>query len=195
MKKKNKEVVIDDKIITGEGEIRSFAYLRQGAKHFLQTAEEMELGKYYNLMSSMLFCAFSLEAYVTHLGEKLLKDDWEYFKRLNPVGKLKLLDKILNLKIDCFKSPFSVFADIFSYRNKLVHGKTETVSTPSIKPNKKFPVEFETKWQKITTIKTAKRFVENTELMMNWLYENTKIDELPPDCFGMSSYTAKIRNS
>jgi len=99
------------------------------------------------------------------------------------------------LKIDFTSSPFSVVSDIFNYRNKLVHSKTEIVKEPTIKKHKKFPVEFETKWQKTTTINTARRFVENTELMMVWLYQNTNIDELPPDCFGMSSYSAKTRNS
>lgn len=185
---------MDDKIIEGDGEVRTFAYLNRGAKHFLQNAEETELGKYYNLMGSMLFCAFSLEAYVTHLGKLLLINDWKYFEKLNPNGKLRLLDRTLKLDIDYSKPPFSVFPDIFDYRKKIVHGKTEKVTEPTIKKHKKFPVEFEAKWQKITNKTTANRFVENTGLMMNWLYVNTKIDKLPPDYFGMSSYSEKFRN-
>ncbi len=189
---KNKPIEYNGKSIEGEGEIRPFAMLMTGANMFLEKAEEKEDGRTYNLMASMLFCAFAIESYLTHLIQILMEKDWTHFDRLNPKGKLKLLEKSLNLKIDYSNSPFTTFVDIFQYRNKLVHGKTETVDIPTLLYDKKFPVTFEADWEKQTTINTAKRFLKDTRTFIDILFKETGIDKLPPGMSGMSNWTEKV---
>lgn len=181
----------DGKIIVGEGEVRPFALLMTGANMFLEEAEKKEDGRTYNLMASMLFCAFAIESYLTHLIQILMEKDWAHFDRLNPKGKLKLLEKSLNIKIDYSNSPFTTFVEIFQYRNKLVHGKTETVNIPTLLYDKKFPITFEADWEKQTTLKTAKKFLKDTRFLIDILYTKTSLDKLPPGISGPSTWTEK----
>ena len=72
---KNNTTKYAGKIIEGEGEVRPHAMLVTGASMFLKNAKTISEGKSYFLMASMLFCAFSLESYLSHLGRLSLNND------------------------------------------------------------------------------------------------------------------------
>lgn len=61
--------------VKGEFETIAFAYMNIGATHMLELAESSDEGQLYNLVSSITFSVFTLEAYFNHLGANL-HDDW-----------------------------------------------------------------------------------------------------------------------
>ncbi len=79
----------------------------------------------HHLTTSMLFCSFTIEACLNHLGEKMFLF-WEPLKKkLNPGEKLDILSVALSFQPDFEKRPFQTFRSIFKFRNWLVHAKIE----------------------------------------------------------------------
>ena len=54
-------------------EVRTFADLAHGADVLIMKTEKDQSGSYYTIMSSLLLTAFTFEAYLNHLGSKLIK--------------------------------------------------------------------------------------------------------------------------
>jgi len=125
----------------------------------------------------MLYCAFTMEAFLNHIGSLLLKtwDKSEIWYK--PKQKLKCISENLEITFDLSKRPFQTFNDLFVYRNWLVHGKTEEVHEPTIIETSIGPdFDFESEWEKWTNYKTAKRFNEDTCKMMNELYHVKRLE-------------------
>jgi len=176
--------------ITGSGEVYTFAYLHTASKHFLQIAEQTKEGQLYNLMSSMIYCAFTLEALIHHIGELKFGDEWKKYERKRPKEKLKLLKTKNGWDLELGSSPFQTFDLIFSYRDDIVHGKTEINIAPTIKPEKKLPIDFDAEWMEFTNLETAKTFVEDTDLMVVELITLTNHRKLIPGQMGFSTYSS-----
>jgi hypothetical protein len=119
-------------------------------------------------MTSMLFCAFTLEAFLNHVGEKSLPY-WEPLKKkLSPLEKLDVLSSTLSLKLDFGKRPFQTFGKVFKFRNLLVHAKTETLITEGdfiLTDTESFSKPL-TEWEELLSIEHARRFLDDTEQMV-----------------------------
>lgn len=176
--------------ITGSGEVYTFAYLHTAAKHFLQIADQTKEGQLYFLMSSMIYCAFTLEALVQHIGELKLGEEWKNYEYNCFKDKLKFLNKKFNWDIDLGNRPFQTSTSIFSYRNDIVHGKTELNIAPTIKPEKKLPVDFDAEWMEFTNLESAKTFIEDTDKMVFELITLTNHRKLIPGQMCFSSYSS-----
>ena len=78
----------------GEGKTRTFAYLWVTTKRMFELVEdEKEYQIRTMTMSCMLYCAFTLEAFLNHIGN-LIPDQWsEKHGRKRPKEKLELIEK------------------------------------------------------------------------------------------------------
>lgn len=101
-------------------------------KHTLTIAEQMitqaqnnENIEWHNAISTIVFCAFSLEGFLNHIGNELIKDWNSLFENLNPKAKLLLLTDKFNLNID------------FGKATKILNDTKEIIDTL----NKKFHIE------------------------------------------------------
>lgn len=194
-KAKQHTIVHCDKKITGSGNVYTFAYLHRGSRHFMEMAELTEEGRIYNLISAMIYCAFTLEALIHHIGEMKMGMIWSCHERKSPKEKLRVLKKEYRWDIDLGKRPFQTFHSIFSYRDDIVHGKTEIDIPPTVKPEKKFPVDFESEWMKYTNLETAKIFIEDTDQMVKQLITLTDHPKLFYGQMGFAEYsTTLIKN-
>lgn len=81
---------------SAEREVITFAYLYKTAESALEHAKEIPKGSFYQVMSSLVFSAFALEAYLNHLGEKVLPF-WAEIDRIKTLAKLKVLHTHLGL--------------------------------------------------------------------------------------------------
>jgi len=190
MSKSEHTIIRNGEKITGSGEVYTFAYLHRGAKHFYELAEKVEEGQSYYLMSTMIYCAFTLEALIHHIGELTMGDGWKQYERKSPKVKLKTLIIENSWSLDLGKRPFQTFQSIFSYRDDIVHGKTEINIAPTIKSEKKLPVDFDSKWMEFTRIETANTFVKDTDKMVFELITMTDHPNLIPGQMGSSHYTS-----
>ena len=85
------EVVMSNATVSGRQTTNTFAYMFVGAKAMLNQAERDQNGQLYNLVSCLIYCAFTIEAYLNHLGQ-LKHNDWDRKERsLSKLKKFKTL--------------------------------------------------------------------------------------------------------
>lgn len=147
----------------------------------LRQAKTTEEGSFYNCLTAELFSAFSLEAYLNHLGVQKLPY-WESVERkLGPNGKLKIICHELDLKPNFGTRPFQSFRILFQLRNSFVHGKTEYLEMndeQSLKVREK-PKMPKTKWQSLINLDMAIQFTEDTQKMIKTLHAKSGMQRNP----------------
>ena len=74
----------------------------------------------------ILFSAFTLEAFLNHIGEIIFQERWvdEKLEWLDPNTKLKHVCREIGLAVNYNDDPFKSFSWIFDFRDHLVHGRT-----------------------------------------------------------------------
>lgn len=183
MTKKNKILITD---VEGEGEFYTYQYLLAACDYLLKNKEKE--GEFYRNMLVMMLSALSLEAYLNHIGSFLLKTWQDIEKSLSPKSKLNLILEISKIDIDFGVMPFQKFDEIFKYRNEIVHGKTiKSKDVVNVKRSS-MPYQVQPKLEKITTNDNARQYLKLSNKMIDFLYDNSKVDLPPKGLFG-SAYT------
>jgi hypothetical protein len=161
------------KSIQGQRTIYTTAYLRNISWTCLERAKEETKGRYNFIASSMVFTAFSVEAYLNHLGSEKT-NFWDTIERkLSPKQKLDTLSSIIGIDIDYGSRPFQTFQKMFSLRNSLAHGRTEKLPVDSIQvlSDDEIPNMPTTTWEEEITIKNASRYLADSKEMIRMLNE------------------------
>ena len=83
-----------------------------------------------DMMASLVFCAFKIEAKVNYVGWKTLQEGWP--ERANLREKIDLLRKTLGLKADWSTRPLQTIAQLKRFRDTLAHGKPEIVDETKV---------------------------------------------------------------
>ena len=122
-----------NKIIV-KAETTSFAYvtLYSAAYYSLKAAKDSMDGRLFNCLSAMVFSAFSLEAYLNHLGTSEFPNWVKIERRKSPKQKLEMLTAKKGYSSDFSKPPFETFDKIFKFRKQIAHGRTERVKVEEI---------------------------------------------------------------
>jgi hypothetical protein len=120
------------------------------AKYFLHLAEQSEEGQFFTAQSSLLFSAFTHEAFLNTLGPKILSF-WEEVEYLSPYQKLTILTATLQYKPDFAKRPYQTLKSLFEFRNAIAHGREEQIkldgkAIPKSKSNLSYVKSVESKW-------------------------------------------------
>ena len=178
---------------------KSFAYNYKASTFFLKNAESSEEGSYYNILSSILFSALTLEAYVNHQGSIDINNwkDWDKKKKPTIKQKLEKFSEFNNFKIDYNANPYSVIDILFEIRNIVSHGQTITIKKKVRKAqnNSKAALkDLETMLEKQCTIEKAKKFNKKTKKIIESLNEHSK-NEIKKSLLwnlGGGSYQIKI---
>jgi len=156
------------RIFSGNVTFRPYQEFTAISYYQLKDAKKSINGRYGHCLVSMVFCAFSLEAFLNHLGDSLFQNLWN--TRLAPETKLELISKKLGISIDKRIEPFSDFGNIFRYRIDIVHARTlkSTFTTNQVRVDG-VPVIPKPQWDTITRIDIAEKFFNNTEKMIAFL--------------------------
>jgi len=109
---------------SGKSETYAFALLYQAASFAFAQAKERADGRSLNCLQALLDSAFCLEAFLNHLGEHELAL-WTRPERKSSHEKLKLIVKRCGFAPDFSKRPYSTFDWVFSFRDDVVHARTE----------------------------------------------------------------------
>jgi hypothetical protein len=102
----------------------TFALLSAAGWHALKDGQERLEGSFFEWMTAGVFAAFSLEAYLNHLGPKRSKC-WSGLERLSVGTKLELILEDLDHRPDFSSRPFQTMKDLLRFRNQVAHGKSE----------------------------------------------------------------------
>lgn len=144
--------------------------------------------EYNNSLSTVVFCAFSLEGFLNHVGEELVKDWNESFESYKPKDKLLFLANKFNIEIDFGKSPFQSFKIIFEIRNQLSHPKTKEHIKDSkfkLKVNENSTWNAN-RWECYSNKKEAKQILHDTKKIIDELDQKFPIEKIP--CFILSEH-------
>jgi hypothetical protein len=160
-------------LVEGETTTVSFACMHSGAKYMLKIAEESNEGQLYTLVASLIFSAFTLEAYLNHLG-KLRNREWDEIERKYPkLEKYKLFATAANITVDFNVRPYCTLKELFEFRDRMAHGKTTTepVSTYIEEFADRLPqLLSENGWQAFAKFETALRSIKDVEDLIRELH-------------------------
>jgi len=165
-------------LVKGKKTLYTFAYLRTISWACHKRAKESIKGRNLLISSSMVFTAFSIEAYLNHLGSNVT-DFWDSVERkLSPREKLDLISSILKIKIDYGSRPFQTFVNMFAFRNALAHGSTEILSAESIQilSDEDIPSLPKASWEESITLESATRYLEDGKAIVLHLNSKAKLD-------------------
>jgi len=168
--------------ITRHREVHTYCELWWTAHSMLMQGRSEEDTSHSQFMGSLVFTAFSLEAFLNHIGPKLFQC-WSDLERLGPKEKLNVLAEKLGVTVDYGKRPWQIIKNLFEFRNDLAHGKSikvleENVVTLS-RYNHRSIVLARTRWEKFCTHENAERAREDVEKIVHTLSEASGLEEHP----------------
>ena len=146
----------------------TYAYCRIAARDALKQAEQSKTGALYFCMMAGVFAAFTVEAFLNHIG-RLKVRNWDAQERkLGPQQKLELLAASQRWSLDLGKRPFQTLRSMLSLRDSLAHGKTESVALDVVmrrppKDDDRWP---EPGWKKLCTVAAARKMVDDAEAIV-----------------------------
>lgn len=169
------------KFVAAEKTVYTVGYLRLVSWHALEEAKDKVNGSYFNLMISLAFSAFTLEAYLNHLGEKVIPFWLTIERNLSPAKKLEIIAVQLAKPIDYGRRPFQSFKSIFQLRNFLAHGKTEYLTEESVQflSDGDKPELPKAQWQKQVTTENVQRYFDDTREIIEYLHSASGLDFNP----------------
>jgi hypothetical protein len=169
------------KLVVAEKTVYTVGYLRQVSWHTLDSAINSKKGSYLNLIASAVFSAFTIEAYLNHLGEEIIPF-WPIVERsLGPSDKLELIAMQLRKHINYGRRPFRSFKPIFQFRNFLAHGRTEHLTEKGVQylSDGDIPKLPKTKWQNQITEKNIRQYFDDTKEMIEYLHNASGLEFNP----------------
>ena len=159
--------------------VYTYRHMINIAKTMIHQAENKD--EYSNSVATIVFCAFSLEGFLNHVGKELVKDWNELYENLKPKAKLVLLTDKFNIEIDFSARSFQSFNVIFEIRNQLAHPKTKEYTKSSkfklhVTETKTWDAE---RWEIYANIKEAKKILDDTVQIVNELDKKFPIEKIP----------------
>jgi hypothetical protein len=155
--------------VTVEGSHYPHAELISVAQVSLEFAKEKKTGllAYANFMASIIYLAFSLEAYLNYLGSIYFSDWEEIEKILRPDEKLDKVAEHFNHTIDRSRRPFQSFREIFKFRNNLAHARVKNLREVKISTDSLY---ISTEIESIIASEKPQQFYDDTVEMIKKLH-------------------------
>ncbi len=151
-------------------------------------------------MGSHIFTAFSFEAYLNHIGQKLFAC-WDIFETgISPEGKLAILCERLGIDLPKDKRPRQTVRKLIQFRNKLAHGKTVRIPQEGLRDADEYLEEFIGKrplavWEEYCTEKNVMRAREDIEKVLRLIHGKANQENDPLFGFGMYSASAFLQKN
>lgn len=165
------------------------------SRTFLKLGIENPQGSYHQFLGSIVFTAFSLEAFLNHVGEALFKS-WLELEKLTPKGKIDVIAEKLGIAVDYGSMPWQIVPEIIGVRNKIAHGKNELLQDERMLTvdtyDEKMGEILRAPWQNYATQKSAERAREKVEEICKAIWAKTKFREHELFRSGMQSGSAEF---
>lgn len=159
-------------------EVITYAEMWHTSGCLLERGQEQVRASTHQFRASLVFTAFTLEAYLNHVGVKLFAC-WDDLERLGPKEKLNLIAEHLEVSINYAARPWQVMKELFSFRNAIAHGKSRTLKPPIkvVPADDEEPMEqwiARTEWEQFCTEKNAVKARADVEKIVKLIYEAAK---------------------
>ena len=119
--------------ITKERQVITYVELWDTSWSLLKQGQNREEGSFHQYAGSLVFTAFSLEAYLNHIGPKVFKN-WAALERIGPKEKLDIIAEKVGLNVDYGKRPWGIMKQLFGFRNDIAHGKSIKIAEEQVVP-------------------------------------------------------------
>ncbi len=183
--------------VSKERQVNTYAEIWHASNVMLYKAKEDPNGSYYQLMASLVFTAFTLEAYLNHIGQTIFKC-WNDLEQISPSRKLNVIAEKLEVEKDDGKRPFQTVSELFKFRNGIAHGKSVI-----LKPGTQIVVvddaffdymreRPETLWEEYCTFENAELTRLDVKSIIQTLHNASGISNDTLFAFGMSSSSATL---
>jgi len=159
-------------------QINTYAEMWRVSYWAMRQAEKEVKGSFFQIMASLIFTAFTLEAYLNHIGRHIFE-------------KLKV-EKDNSIR------PFQTAKKLFDFRNDVAHGKTillkneEQISIASEDISNYMHKFLETDWEEYSTLDNAKRAREDVEKIITIFHNSAGITDDILFFGGMESGSATL---
>lgn len=186
-------------VVSKTREVHTYAELWHGSRVLLERAQADPKGCYWLWMASLVFSAFSLEAYLNHIGSKLFRS-WNALERLSPEEKLLVVCEKLNLEFDSGVRPLNTIRQLFKFRNDVAHGKTVTVREDDIVDINEYLDKYLGQrplatWEKYCTEQNAELTREDVEKVIRKIHDTAKPEDDPAFFFGIAIHSATVQEN
>lgn len=143
--------------------------LSQCANHLLEYAATHKTGKYYDYMASIVFSAFTMEAFINYLGSTFFSDWNKIERKLSRTKHREKIYKYLSINSDKTKRPYSTIDEIFLFRDSLAHAKKiDLCDTPSSPIN-----DLRADWEKYCTKQNAEKAKKDVLAVIKELFKKS----------------------
>ncbi|MCU7886468.1 MAG: hypothetical protein KZQ82_19945 [Candidatus Thiodiazotropha sp. (ex Lucinoma annulata)] len=177
-------------LITQERTVNTYADLGHATRCLRQTATTVEEGSFYTEMASLLFSAFTLEAYLNHVGELLIQY-WDEIDRLSYSKKLKIITTHTNINPDASQRPYQTIKSLFRFRNSIAHGRSQI-----LKPDPKVTDVHDnlsdygkptTDWEDYCNIDNVNIAIDDVEQIITEIHKAAQLGDNPMQNLGFTS--------
>jgi hypothetical protein len=154
--------------ISKEAQVNTYAEMFHASHVMLYKAEKDVGGSYYQLMASLIFTAFTLEAYLNHIGERIFVC-WDDLEQLSPQRKLNVIAEKMGIERNEGERPYQTIKELFKFRNEVAHGKSvflksdDHIVGTNTEIDKYMSEPLEPKWKRYCSLKNAKRAREDVK--------------------------------
>lgn len=167
-------------------EAKSYIQPLQIAQHLADRAfQKGNKNAAYDAQASLVFLAFTIEAFCNHVGWKLVPN-FSDFDKLRVLDKLRKTAELSGYTMSLGKRPFQTFIEVMCFRDEMAHPKTQKLISERQVPRPTFdtPIEIPktrlTKREAYCTPEILKRALEDIPKGLNLMYNcSTLAEECP----------------
>lgn len=179
--------------VSGSRVVRTYVYLYKTANLMLKTAREVDEGQFFNLMGSIVFAAFTVEAYLNHVGEKLVKDWVTKERKLTQQQRLQAILTAVKLDPSSPDLGLEEVRNAFRFRDGMAHGKTETLQLKheirEVNWSKPRLIPIEASWEKECTVERTSVIVRACWGLIEQIHKAAGMPGRAFQSMGGGSYT------
>lgn len=159
-----------------------YAEMWHSSRCLLKQGQENPNGSKHQFRASLIFTAFTLEAFLNHAGSHLYPH-WDYLECLSPKKKLDLITEHLSIKCDASKAPWQIINELFRFRNEIAHGKSTIFKAPPkfLDLGKEEPPAdwiARTPWEAFCTESNAIRGRKDVEMIVKTICKSAKAQKI-----------------
>jgi hypothetical protein len=177
--------------VSGSRTVRTYVYLYKTSNLLLKNAQASEEGQFFHLMGSIVFAAFTVEAFLNDVGEKKINDWLKKERRLSQQQRLEHVLKAVGLGL-----PHASLDDVrsaFRFRDGMAHGKTETLKLAhevrEVNWSKPHLMPIEAPWEQECTVDRCKTIVSACWKLIEEIHKAAGFSGRPFASLGGGSYT------
>lgn len=181
--------------VSKELELITYSQHWHTANCLLDRARSEKKGSYHQYLASITFVAFTLEAFLNHIGEDAFSS-WIDLEKLNVRGKINIISEKLDIDVNYGSMPWQIVPELVAFRNKVAHGKNELLFEDVVVSQSKYDdhlnIALKSNWQESATQSGAERFIKHVEALCTEIWLASGNDKITLFSHGIQSGSAKL---